>query len=95
MAVGDRRHYRVDSIMPRHFYQTGAKAGLDEGTIRGLFAQLVADAPEAIQATKASLPRGFPKDLANSIFTGFNSRLRLLELELDRFAAADDDDDGE
>lgn len=95
MAVGDRRHYRVDSIMPRHFYQTGAKAGLDEGTIRGLFAQLVADAPEAIQATKASLPRGFPKDLANSIFTGFNSRLRLLELELDRFAAADDDDDGD
>lgn len=95
MAVGDRRHYRVDSIMPRHFYQTCAKAGLDEGTIRGLFAQLVADAPEAIQATKASLPRGFPKDLANSIFTGFNSRLRLLELELDRFAAADDDDDGE
>ena len=95
MAVGDRRHYRVDSILPRHFYQTGAKAGLDEGTIRGLFAQLVADAPEAIQATKASLPRGFPKDLANSIFTGFNSRLRLLELELDRFAAADDDDDGE
>jgi serine/threonine-protein kinase HipA len=95
MAVGDRRHYRVDSIMPRHFYQTGAKAGLDEGTIRGLFAQLVADAPEAIPATKASLPRGFPKDLANSVFTGFNSRLRLLELELDRFAAADDDDDGE
>ncbi|GAA0625207.1 type II toxin-antitoxin system HipA family toxin [Brevundimonas kwangchunensis] len=95
MAVGDRRHYRVDSIMPRHFYQTGAKAGLDEATIRGLFAQLVADAPEAIQATKASLPRGFPKDLANSIFTGFNSRLRLLELELDRFAAADDADDGE
>lgn len=95
MAVGDRRHYRVDSIMPRHFYQTGAKAGLDEGTIRGLFAQLIADAPEAIQVTKASLPRGFPKDLANSIFTGFNSRLRLLELELDRFAAADDDDDGE
>ncbi len=94
MAVGDRRHYRVDSIIPRHFYQTGAKAGLDEETIRGLFAQLVADAPEAIPATKASLPRGFPKDLANSIFTGFNSRLRLLELELDRFAAADDDDDG-
>ncbi len=90
MAVGDRRHYRVDSILPRHFYQTGAKAGLDEATIRGLFAQLVADAPGAIQTTKASLPRWFPKDLANSIFGGFNSRLGLLDLELARFA-----DDGE
>jgi serine/threonine-protein kinase HipA len=79
--------------MPRHFYQTGARAGLDEGTIRGLFAQIVADAPEAIRATKAGLPRWFPKDLANSIFAGFNSRLRLLELELGRFADAGEDDE--
>lgn len=93
MAVGDRRHYQVESIMPRHFYQTGAKASLDEGTIRGLFAQLVADAPEAVRATKASLPRWFPKDLASSIFAGFNSRLGLLELELARFANKGDDDD--
>lgn len=90
MAVGDRRHYRVDNIMPRHFYQTGAKAGLDEGTIRGLFAQLVVDAPEAIRTTKTGLPRGFPRDLANSIFDGFSSRLVLLERELGRFA--DDDE---
>jgi|JI7StandDraft_1071085.scaffolds.fasta_scaffold25403_2 serine/threonine-protein kinase HipA len=93
MAVGDRRHYRVESIMPRHFYQTGARAGLDEGTIRGLFAQFVADAPEAIRATKAGLPRWFPKDLATSIFAGFNSRLRLLELELGRFADAGEDEE--
>lgn len=82
MAVGDRRHYRVDSILPRHFYQTGARAGLDEGTIRGLFAQLVADAPEAIRATRAALPRWFPRDLANSILGGFTSRLGLLERDL-------------
>lgn len=86
MAMGDRRHYQVESILTRHFYQTGARAGLDEGTIRGLFAQIVADAPEAIRATRAGLPRWFPKDLATSIFGGFNSRLRLLERELGLFA---------
>ena len=90
MAVGDRRHYQVESLVPRHFYQTGAKAGLDEATLRGLFAQIVADAPEAIRATRTGLPRGFPKDLATSIFTGFNSRLRLLELELARFVDEDE-----
>lgn len=92
MAVGDRRHYPVGSILPRHFYQTGAKAGLDEGTIRGLFAQLVADAPEAIRATKARLPRGFPKALAASIFGGFNNRLRLLESELGQIEDRGDGD---
>ena len=93
MAVGNRRHYRVDSILPRHFYQTGARGGLDEGTIRGLFAQLVADAPEAIRATKASLPRWFPRGLANSIFGGFTSRLGLLERELGGDAGAGDRDE--
>lgn len=92
MAVGDRRRHRVDSILPRHFYQTAARAGLDEGTIRGLFAQLVADAPEAIRATRAGLPRWFPRELTNSIFGGFNSRVALLERELRRLA---EDGDGE
>ena len=93
MAVGDRRHYRVDSIQPRHFYQTGARAGLDEGTIRGLFAQLVADAPEAIRTTRAGLPRWFPRVLTNSILGGFNSRVALLEREIGRFSDDGDDDD--
>ncbi|MEJ6788148.1 type II toxin-antitoxin system HipA family toxin [Brevundimonas sp. BR2-1] len=92
MAVGDRRHYPVESILPRHFYQTGARAGLDEGTVRGLCAQLVADAPEAIRVTRASLPRWFPKDLANSIFGGVSARLGVLEGELSRVADEGDGD---
>lgn len=83
MAVGDRRHYKVGGILPRHFYQSGLKAGLGEATIRRLFAELVADAPLAIRSTRAALPRWFPKDLADSIFGGFTSRLALLERELD------------
>jgi hypothetical protein len=27
MAVGNNRHYVVDSILPRHFIQTGIAAG--------------------------------------------------------------------
>ncbi|WP_313454381.1 type II toxin-antitoxin system HipA family toxin [Brevundimonas sp.] len=83
MAVGDRRHYKVGSIMPRHFIQTGGRSGLDEATVRGLFAELVRDAPTAIEATRAALPRGFPGDLTDSILDGFTSRLALLEAGFD------------
>ena len=81
MAVGDRRHYKVGSILPRHFVQTGAQSGLDEATVRGLFPEIVRDAPEAVRDTRTALPRGFPKDLANSILGGFANRLALLEAE--------------
>lgn len=49
--------------------------------MRGLFAELVRDAPEAVRATRAALPRGFPRDLTNSILGGFANRLALLEAE--------------
>jgi len=82
MAVGDRRHYKVGSIMPRHFLQTGGKAGLDEASVRELFAELVGDAPDAIRKTRAALPAGFPEGLTDSIFGGFTRRLALVEEEL-------------
>jgi serine/threonine-protein kinase HipA len=34
MSVGDNRHYRIDEILPRHFYQTSEQAGLSKSLVR-------------------------------------------------------------
>lgn len=78
MAVGDRRHYGVDDIVPRHFIQTGARAGLDQDTVSAIFGELGADASPALVKTLAVLPRDFPPAVSGSIARGFEARLAQL-----------------
>jgi serine/threonine-protein kinase HipA len=61
MAVGDNRHYAVDSVMPRHFLQTAAQAGLGESIVRSIFDDIRAVAPKAVERVRASLPPIFPE----------------------------------
>jgi len=79
MAVGDSRHYVVDSVMPRHFVQTAAKAGIGAGLVTSIFDELLTQAPTAVEQVTVSLPRAFPAEVADSISNGFKTRLRRLE----------------
>jgi serine/threonine-protein kinase HipA len=79
MAVGDSRHYVVDSVMPRHFVQTAAKAGIGAGPVKAVFDELRMQAPAAIEEVTASLPKGFPPEVADTISNGIKARLRRLE----------------
>lgn len=79
MAVGDSRHYAVDSVMPRHFVQTAAKAGIGEELVTAIFNKLCAQAPAAIEQVTTSLPKAFPAEVAESISNGVKARLRRLE----------------
>lgn len=79
MAVGKSRHYVVDSIMPRHFIQTAANAGIGERLVTSIFEELHAQAPTAIEQVIASLPKTFPTEIADSIGNGFKARLRRLK----------------
>lgn len=79
LAVGDKPHYVVDTIVPRHFIQTAEKSSVSGAVIEEVCAELNATAEKAIDATLASLPRGFPDKLAASITGGMRSRLRLLK----------------
>jgi len=78
MAVGDRRHYVVDTVMPRHFIQTAAQAGIGASIPERVFAEILASAPAAIEQVTQSLPAGYPEEIAASIITGFEGRLRNL-----------------
>ena len=66
MAVGDKRHYRVDEVLPRHFIQTAARTGVGQAVVDRLLAELADEAPRAIERTFAALPTGFPEGIAAS-----------------------------
>ena len=79
MAVGRKRHYRVDEIVPRHFLQTAKASGMGESIVLQIFEELRNDSAQAIDAVQSSLPKAFPSKLANSIIRGFSTRLHQLD----------------
>lgn len=79
VAVGDNRHYVMDTIMPRHFVQTAVKNGISAATVEEICAELAKNAEAAIDDTLAALPEEFPAAIAESITDGMRTRLRTLE----------------
>jgi serine/threonine-protein kinase HipA len=79
-AVGKSRHYIIDTIMPRHFIQTGEAAGIPAGLTQGIMSELLAQAPVALEQTWQELPLSFPKDISNAIRNGMLHRLGQIEL---------------
>ncbi len=78
MAVGDGRHYGVNDILPRHYYQMAAKADMPHSIIDEIFAQLLETVPSAVERAIAAMPKGFPSGLADSIAGGVTRRLSLV-----------------
>ncbi len=78
LAVGDRRHYVIGTILPRHFAQTAARTGMSARAIDEICAELADTGEAAIRAALDSLPEDFPPRLAESIAGGVRARLRLI-----------------
>jgi serine/threonine-protein kinase HipA len=76
MAIGDKRHYPIQAILPRHFMQSAVKAGIAIATVEQIFIELREQAAAAIDAALTHLPPDFPQDLAASITKGMRRRLR-------------------
>lgn len=81
MAVGDRRYYTVNSIMPRHFLQTVVRCGLSGEFAQGILDEILAGVDSAIDAALAGLPAGFPESVSASITDGIRARLQLIAQE--------------
>lgn len=79
LAVGSKRHYVLDSIMPCHFMQTATANGMSEQTVREFFQELHDQEEAAIGRVMNDLPPDFPEALAQSIIDGLRQRLRLCE----------------
>jgi serine/threonine-protein kinase HipA len=80
MSVGAKRHYAIDDIMPRHFLQTAAEAGISVRLTTSIFDALIANASRAVDQVLSALPKGFPTGMAAPIAAGFSDRLRQCEL---------------
>jgi serine/threonine-protein kinase HipA len=78
MSVGNNRHFRVDEIVPRHFFQTAETAGLSKSLIRKAIEDVAFKMDEKIMALEAELPAGFPQELHEAVKTGVQARLPLL-----------------
>lgn len=78
MSIGRKRHYRFDTIMPRHFVETAEESRLPAGSVREMMDDLKKTIEPAIHNTMKSMPKNFPKDLMNSIKDGIFSRAQLL-----------------
>jgi serine/threonine-protein kinase HipA len=78
MSAGKSRHYPVADILPRHFLQTAALAGVGAPLMRALFGELADGAAERTDAVIAALPRGFPDQLVTSVKNAVRQRAQLL-----------------
>jgi serine/threonine-protein kinase HipA len=78
MAIGDKRHYAVHTVLGRHFLQTAKTCGLPDKTVLGIIEELADTARAKIDATIAKLPNDFPQPMANSIVAGAKRRLSSL-----------------
>ena len=82
MCIGTNRHYRIDTIRPRHFLQIESSANLTVGSATEALLQIADDLPEAIEVADAAMPAGFPRELTASIAAGALRRGQSIRDEL-------------
>ncbi len=80
MAVGDGQHYRLDQILPEHFYQTGRKSGLSKDDMDEIFSQLAGRLDNAIsKAGDLAAKSGMPSKTSEPILQGIKKRTQLIQ----------------
>ena len=79
LAVGDNRHYVMDTILPRHLMQTAESSGVKGTVVEELCAEVAESAEYAIGEALGSLPEDFPEPLVDSIVQGMRARLKRLQ----------------
>lgn len=82
MSVGDNNHYRIGDITPRHFLQTASRCNFDSGIITKELETLLNTGKESALACFNALPKKFPDALVNSITSGIENRLHVIDLWL-------------
>jgi serine/threonine-protein kinase HipA len=79
MSFGDKPHYEMRQVAPRHFAQTANRAGMGKQVVSTLIMELLSGFPSAIDRVLSELPSGFPDEVVRSIIDGIRRRLRVLE----------------
>jgi serine/threonine-protein kinase HipA len=78
MAVGTSGHYRIHEIAARHFLQSGIAGGMPTAIIRSIIDDIIANAPDALEAVQAKLPDNFPSVIYDAVRDRIQAALRIL-----------------
>lgn len=78
MAVGNNRHYRMNTIAARHFVETAQRAGMGEKIMASIFEELRETTMAAVKDTVAQLPNNFPEEITLAIQSGIDKRLQTI-----------------
>lgn len=76
--LGKNRHYTMHSIQRRHFNSTARIVGYGESA-EPLLRELLERTPSVADEVQAQLPRGFSKEVADTVLGGLLSAARTLE----------------
>ncbi|MFB9223798.1 HipA domain-containing protein [Paracoccus cavernae] len=79
MSAGDRKHYRIDQLLPRHFDQTAIRAKVPEDIRRAVFNEIAEQGQGALTRARADLPEDFPERIVDDII-GFSTH-KLAQIE--------------
>ncbi len=79
LAVGDNRHYVMDTILPHHFMQTAKGNGMEATVVEEICAEVMDSSECAIEEVLGSLPKDSSEPLVDSIVRGIRVRLKQLE----------------
>ncbi|MDB5806028.1 MAG: toxin HipA [Betaproteobacteria bacterium] len=83
MAVGDGRHYKLEEIQPRHYFQTVRQAGLSQTLVELAFSEVSKNAEKALQEVEQDMPKDFPAFIHASVAASVAARLRTFEYVAD------------
>lgn len=82
MSVGTNRHYRIDEIQARHFFQTATAAGISQTLVKRAMEVIADGMDQAFGVLEADLPADFPAALHESMRHGARQRLKGLQTGL-------------
>jgi len=79
MAVHSKNnHYQIDKILYRHWLTQAEQVQLGADVATDLIEDIVRSTPQVINAVSKLLPKDFPVDVADSIFTGMQQQIQKL-----------------
>ncbi len=79
MAVHSKNnHYEIDKILHRHWLTQAEQVQLGADAATDLIEDIVRSTPQVINSVSKLLPKDFPVDVADSIFTGMQRQIQKL-----------------
>lgn len=78
MSVGKSNHYRIDTVLRRHFVESGAAAGMSAATTTAIIDEVRALCGKALQTVEGELPADFPGRIHASVSRAIRQRANVL-----------------